>query len=101
MEEAIDGATESVRSGHGVAGPLGESGLFPDDVVEMIAVAESANNLDDVLVTIAETIEQRIDRLLSAVVRLIEPVLILVIACVVTLVAAALILPMTRMTPGM
>ncbi|MCC6659282.1 MAG: type II secretion system F family protein [Phycisphaerales bacterium] len=101
MEEAIDSATASVRSGHGVAGPLGESGLFPDDVIEMIAVAESANNLDDVLVTIAETIEARIDRLLSAVVRLIEPILIMVIACVVTLVAAALILPMTRMTPGM
>lgn len=101
MEEAIDRATESVRAGQGIAGPLGESGLFPDDVVEMISVAETANNLDEVLVTIAETIEARVDRLLGAAVRLVEPLLLLVIAGIVVVVAAALILPMTRLTPGM
>lgn len=101
MEEAIDRATESVRAGQGLAGPLGESGLFPDDVVEMISVAETANNLDEVLVTIAETIEARVDRLLGAAVRLVEPLLLLVIAGIVVVVAAALILPMTRLTPGM
>jgi type II secretory pathway component PulF len=101
MEEAIDRAVESVRAGQGLAAPLGQSGLFPDDVIEMIAVAESANNLDEVLVTISDTIERRIDRLLSAVVRLIEPVLLMAIAGIVVLVASALILPMTRMSPGM
>jgi general secretion pathway protein F len=100
MEEAIDRATESVRAGQGIAGPLSESRLFSDDVVEMIAVAEAANNLDEVLVTIAETIEGRVDRLLAGAVRLIEPLLLLAIAGIVVLVAAGLILPMTRMTPG-
>ena len=100
MEEAIDKATESVRGGQHLAGPLGESGLFGDDVVEMISVAESANNLDDVLITIASTIESRVDRMLTTAIRLLEPLLLVTIAVVVGLVAAGLILPMTKMKTG-
>ena len=60
----------------------------------MISVAESANNLGDVLVTIADTIERRIDRLLDTAVRLIEPAFLLVIAVMVAIVAIGLILSM-------
>jgi len=98
METAIDRAMEAVRAGQHLAPPLAESKLFDDDVIEMISVGESANNLDDVLMTIAVTIETRIDRLLSGVVRLIEPLLLMLIAGVVVLVAVALLLPMTRLS---
>lgn len=101
MEEAVDKATEAVRAGQPLAGPLEESRLFGDDVIEMISVAESANNLDEVLVTIAETIEGRVDRLLSTAIRLLEPLLLVTIALAVLVVAAGLILPMTRMKTGM
>jgi general secretion pathway protein F len=100
MEEAIDKATDAVRAGQALAGPLGESRLFSEDVIEMIAVAETANNLDEVLITIAETIEARVDRMLTTAIRLIEPVLLLMIAMVVVIVAAGLILPMTRLKAG-
>jgi general secretion pathway protein F len=100
MEEAIDKATEAVRAGQSLSGPLGESGLFSDDVVEMISVAESANNLDEVLITIAGTIDSRVDRMLGMVIRLVEPVMLLVIALVVAMVAAGLILPMTKLKAG-
>jgi general secretion pathway protein F len=101
LEEAIDGATEAVRAGQPLAGPLAESGLFADDVVEMISVAESANNLDSVLLTIADTIDGRVDRLLTTAVRLIEPLLLLAVAGVVAVVAVALILPMTQLKAGL
>jgi general secretion pathway protein F/type IV pilus assembly protein PilC len=100
MEEAIDKATEAVRAGQHLAKPLEESALFGDDVVEMISVAESANNLDDVLITIAGTIEGRVDRMLTTAVRLLEPLLLVTIALVVACVAAGLVLPMTRMKAG-
>jgi general secretion pathway protein F/type IV pilus assembly protein PilC len=100
MEEAIDRATESVRAGQALSGPLAESGLFEDEVIEMISVGESANNLDEVLVTIAGTIEGRVDRMLTTAIRLLEPVLLICIAVVVATVAAGLILPMTRMKAG-
>jgi type II secretory pathway component PulF len=98
MEEAIDKATEAVRAGQPLAPPLSASGLFQDDVIEMISVGESANNLDEVLTTIAGTIETRVDRLLSSAVRLIEPLMLVVLAGVVVVVAMALVLPMTHLS---
>lgn len=98
MEEAIDGAIEAVRGGQPLAGPLGRSGLFAEDIVEMIGVGEAAGNVDGVLLTIAQTLEGRVDRLLSSAVKLIEPLLLLMIAGVIGLVAVGLILPMMQMT---
>lgn len=98
MERAIEAATESVRAGQALAGPLSASGLLDDDVVEMIAVGESANNLDEVLIKVGETIETRLDRQLGIAVRLIEPLLLVVIAGLVGVVAAALLLPMSKVS---
>ncbi|MBX3377149.1 MAG: type II secretion system F family protein [Phycisphaeraceae bacterium] len=100
MEEAIDKATEAVRAGESLSAPLQASGLFSDDVVEMINVAESANNLDEVLLTIAGTIDSGVDRMLSTVIRLVEPMMLLIIALIIATVAAGLILPMTRLQAG-
>lgn len=98
MERAVSEAAEAVQRGEPLGATLARSGLFEDDVVEMITVGESANNLGDVLTEIARTLEGRVDRLLSAALRLVEPLLLLVIASVIGLVAAALILPMTQLT---
>jgi len=98
LQDAVEGATEAVRAGRPLAGPLAESGLFPDDVLEIINVGESANNLDVVLLAVAETLEKRLDRRLTAAVRLIEPAMIVLLAVSIAIIAAALILPMLRLT---
>lgn len=96
--EAVEEATEAVRGGDELAPPLERSGLFSDDVIEMISVGESANNLDAVLVTIADTIDQRVERLLTNAVKLIEPLILVVIAIAIATVAMALILPIVQMS---
>jgi general secretion pathway protein F/type IV pilus assembly protein PilC len=101
LAEAIDRAGEAVRAGEALSRPLAESGLFDDDVLEMISVGESANNLPEVLVTIADTIEKRIDRLLNVLLRLIEPALLLCMAGAVLFIFVALIVPMMRMSSGL
>ena len=101
MARAIDRASESVREGGSISEPLLESGLFEPDVIEMISVAEAANNLGEVLVTIAETTEQRVDRLLTTSIRLLEPLLLVLIALAVAFVAAGLLLPMARLSAGL
>jgi type IV pilus assembly protein PilC len=95
---AIDAAADAVRAGEPLARPLADSGMFPEDVVEMIAVGESANNLAVVLTAIAETIEGRVDRLLQVFVRLMEPLLLLCLAGVVLFIFVALIVPMLRLS---
>ena len=98
LAEAVDRAAESVRAGDPLARPLAASGMFAEDVVEMIAVGESANNLPEVLLTIADTIEKRVDRMLALFVRLIEPLLLLTLAGVVLFIFIALIVPMMRLS---
>lgn len=101
LAEAIDKAGEAVRSGEPLAKPLAESGMFPDDVLEMISVGESANNLPQVLITIAETIEKRVDRMLNVLLRLLEPLLLLMLAGAILFIFIALIVPMMRMSSSL
>lgn len=101
LAEEIERATESVRQGETLSGPLGESGLFPPDVIDMIAVAEEANTLDTVLVTVADTNEVRAARVIDLAVRLIEPVLLLFMAVMVLLIALAILVPILTSSSAM
>ncbi|QDT37943.1 type II secretion system F family protein [Stratiformator vulcanicus] len=96
LTKAIGDASESVSAGKSLAGPLGSSGEFPDEVIEMIAVGEEANNLEEVLVGIAETTERNTNRQLDIFVRMLEPLLLTVMAGIVLFVVAALLLPILQ-----
>ena len=100
LERAIDQAGEAVRAGESLSKPLSQSGLFGEDVVEMISVGESANNLASVLLTVAESLESRIDRMLTLFVRLMEPLLLLLLAAMVAFIFLALVIPMMRLSTG-
>jgi general secretion pathway protein F/type IV pilus assembly protein PilC len=97
LEEAIAEATDAVRAGKTLAEPLGHSEMFDDDVAEMIAVGEAAGSIDTVLLRTADTIEARVDRLLSTLMRLMEPCLLVVLAVVIGSVAMGLILPLMHL----
>lgn len=101
LAEAVDRAAEAVRAGESLARPLASSGLFGEDVVEMIAVGESANNLPEVLNTVAQTIEKRIDRMLTLFVRLMEPCLLLFLGGMVAFIFLALVIPMMKLSAAM
>jgi len=93
LAEEIEKATDSVTKGETVAAPLGASGLFPIDIVDMIAVAEESNTMDTVLVQIADANEARTARQIDLGVRLLEPLLLLVMAVLVLFIALALLVP--------
>lgn len=98
LGKAIDEAADAVRAGQGLAGPLAQSGLFAPEVIEVISVGESANNLDAVLLTVAETTERNIDRLLQRVVVLVQPLVLVLLGAVIGVIALALVLPMVTMS---
>jgi len=97
LSAAIQEATENISAGQSLAEPLGESGQFPAMVVEMIAVAEQANNLENVLISVADGLDRRTWRRLDLAVRMLEPMLLVVLATVVMAVVIALLLPLLRM----
>ncbi len=98
MARAIAEAAEAVRQGEQFSAPLARSGLFEEDVIEMISVGESANSLPTVLVSLADTMERRVDRAFTALLKLMEPALLLSLAGLVFFIFLALVLPMMQMS---
>lgn len=93
LSMAIGDAAENISAGKSLAQPLGASREFPEEVVEMIAVGEEANNLEQVLINISDNMERRTYRQLELFVRLLEPMMLLVMAGVILFVVAGLLLP--------
>jgi general secretion pathway protein F/type IV pilus assembly protein PilC len=98
MAGSIETAAENVRAGQPLAEPFKASGVFAPDVVEMIAVAEESNQMDKVLVQIAETVERRTNRQVDAVVRLIEPLILVLLAVSIGFVAVGILYPIFMMS---
>lgn len=94
LSEAVHRASENITAGERLATPLGASGHFPPDVVEMIAVAEESNSLDKVMVQIADSLERTTFRRLDILVRLLEPMMLLVMASMVFFIVMALMVPL-------
>jgi general secretion pathway protein F/type IV pilus assembly protein PilC len=93
LSEAIRDAAENVTAGETLSGPLAGCGLVPRPVMAMIRVAEEANNLDDVLVGIADGIDRDTARQIDIMVRLAEPTMLLVMGMMIGFVLVALLLP--------
>jgi len=93
LTTAIAAAADNISAGKSLAKPLSSSGQFPVEVVEMISVGEEANNLEQVLLDIADGMERRTYRKLELFVRLLEPLLLLVLAVMVLFLVIALLMP--------
>jgi general secretion pathway protein F/type IV pilus assembly protein PilC len=98
LSQNIETATEAVRAGDKLAPPLSAGGLFPADVVEMIAVAEESNQLEKVLLQVADNTERRVNRQVDTMVRLVEPLILVMIAGVIAFVAVGLLYPIFTMS---
>jgi general secretion pathway protein F/type IV pilus assembly protein PilC len=98
LSAAIEQSAENITAGDSLAAPLTACKYFPRDVVEMIAVGEESNNLDKVLIDIANGLEKRTSRQLELFVRLLEPAMLLVMAGVVLVVMVGLLLPVFKMS---
>ena len=96
LSNAINDASDFISAGKSLAEPLRASGEFPEEAVEIISVAEEANNLEKVLVDIAESMERRTYRYLELFVRLLEPAMLLVMAMLILFVMLGLLLPVLQ-----
>lgn len=93
LSQAVRDSAENVSAGQTLSAPLAECGLIPRPVMAMIRVAEEANNLDHVLVGIADGIDRNTARQIDVMVRLAEPAMLLVMGVLIGFVLIALLLP--------
>ena len=101
MGDRIAEAAESVREGRSLTAPLGEGGLFPEQVIAMLSVAEESNQLEKVLLQIADTVERRTNREVDQAVRLVEPLILCLVAAAIGFLALGLLLPIFTMASSL
>ncbi len=94
LSKSIEKASENITAGEKLATPLAMSGHFPNQVVEMISVAEESNSLDTVMVQISDSLEKTTFRRMDILVRLLEPMMLLLMAMVVFFIVLALMVPL-------
>jgi type II secretory pathway component PulF len=98
LARAIRESAENVSSGQTLAKPLAACGLIPRPVMAMIGVAEESNNLDNVLIHIADGIDRQTSVQLDLMVRLLEPLTLMIMASAILFVLIALLLPVFQMS---
>ena len=98
LGQAVLHSAENISSGETLSAPLAQCGLIPRPVMAMISVAEESNNLDNVLINIADGIDRRMNRQLDLMVRLVEPLMLLLMGLIILFVMVALLLPVFEMS---
>ncbi|MFG0319375.1 MAG: type II secretion system F family protein [Planctomycetota bacterium JB042] len=96
LAAAVADVRASVREGETMAGPLLESRIFDDLVVNMIDVGEATGSLDQMLLKIADTYEDEVDTQVGTLFKLMEPILLLLLAGIVGFIVVALFLPILK-----
>ncbi len=92
---------DAVKEGEGIAGPLGDTAIFPQMVVSMVEVGEETGKLSEMMDKIANTYEEEVDNSVSALTSMIEPLMIVGLAGIVGTIVIALFLPLTKLIEKM
>jgi general secretion pathway protein F len=72
--------------------PLGESGVFPPIVGQMIAVGEEAGRLEDTFLMVADRFETESRALIKRTVSVIEPAMILLMGLIVGFIVISMLM---------
>lgn len=93
VEQAIRFSGDKIREGRTMAEPLSETGVFPQMVVQMIAVGEQTGALDQMLNKIADFYEEEVDVAVAAMTSLLEPLMMVVVGGMVGFLLIAMYMP--------
>ena len=97
----LDTARERVTDGTSISGPLAAGGVFPEMMIDMLAVGEQTGDMSGALSHIARRYENELDRNVKIFTSALEPILILFVAAGVGFVAISILMAVFNLTNGM
>jgi len=97
VEKAIYDVRSGIAEGRTMADPLGESGVFPPMVCQMIGVGESTGALDSMLEKIADFYDEEVDQAVDNLTALIEPFMLVFLGVTIGGLVVAMYLPIFKM----
>ena len=95
--QAIRRLCDEVAAGQPLAASMRECRVFPDMIVQMVAIGEESGSLDDMLARSATHFEAQLDAAVDRLTALVEPALMAVLGVVVGGLVVAMYLPVFQL----
>lgn len=95
--DAVKRIREDVAVGHQLQLAMRQVGLFPNMVVQMVAIGEESGALDKMLFKIAEFYEQEVNNAVDALSSLLEPFIMVIIGVLVGSMVVGMYLPIFKL----
>ncbi|HEY0231812.1 MAG TPA: type II secretion system F family protein [Dokdonella sp.] len=95
--DAVKRVREDVAVGHQLQLAMRQTGIFPNMVVQMVAIGEEAGALDKMLFKIAEFYETEVNNAVDALSSLLEPMIMVVIGLIVGSMVVGMYLPIFKL----
>jgi type IV pilus assembly protein PilC len=97
IEKAMEKVQGSVKEGQTISGPLESVSVFPEMVVQMLAVGEETGNLDTMLNKVADFYEDEVNASVKSLTSILEPIMMLGVGALVGTVVISMYLPIFNM----
>jgi type IV pilus assembly protein PilC len=97
VQRGIMFSRAKISEGFDMAGPLGDTKVFPPMVVQMIGVGEQTGAMDQMLQKIADFYEDEVDTAVAGLTALIEPIMMAFLGIVVGGLIVAMYLPIFKL----
>jgi general secretion pathway protein F len=83
FSRSVANVGSGLKEGQGVAEPLRRAGVFPPLFLHMVTVGEETGRLEEMLLTVAGTYDQEVERGTKRLLSLMEPIIILFMGIVI------------------
>ncbi|MES9832215.1 MAG: type II secretion system F family protein [Candidatus Thiodiazotropha sp. LLP2] len=97
FSDAVLRMREDVATGQSLQLAMKQRNLFPNMVVQMVAIGEESGSLDDMLNKVADFYEEQVDNAVDAMSSLMEPLIMVVLGTLVGGLVVAMYLPIFKM----
>lgn len=94
VRKVLNDAREDVLQGVPMSVPIGNSGVFPPMVQQMVKIGEETGTTEQMLDKIADFYEEEVEAATKALTTMMEPLIIVLLAVVVGGVVMAIVMPM-------
>jgi type IV pilus assembly protein PilC len=95
--DAVKRIREDVAVGHQLQLAMRQTNLFPNMVVQMVAIGEESGALDKMLFKVAEFYEQEVNNAVDALASLMEPFIMIIIGVIVGSMVVGMYLPIFKL----
>jgi general secretion pathway protein F len=94
IAEAVDAATQSLKEGEGLAGPLEATGLLPPIAITFLRTGEETGRLGEMLTRLADALDRDIQKTTARFLSLLVPVITILLGILVATVVGAILTAM-------